>query len=253
MNAPSSQPGALRRPVIGVTPDITLPTADSPFPKFELKRAYTDAVMRAGGLPMVIPYSEEAAVREAYLDRVNGLVVTGGAFDIPPEQYGEDPRDGMGPTKEGRTLFETELLQGALKRGLPVLGVCGGMQLLAVVCGAKLFQDIVKEMPGAKNHEQTIDRSQPLHPIEVQEGTLLAECIGKGQLWVNSTHHQAVRATVANLRVSALAHDGVIEAVEATDYAFALGVQWHPELMIDTVPAHLGLYKVLVARARDRR
>jgi putative glutamine amidotransferase len=242
-----------RRPSIGITPDVTAITQDAPLAKYDLKVAYPDAVLRAGGLPFLLPYSDDRAVIEAYLDRISGVVVTGGAFDIPPEAYGESARDGLGVLKPGRTAFESLVIHAALARNMPVLGVCGGMQLLNVALGGTLYQDIGKEMPNARPHEQTHDRTQPAHPIDIKEGTVLADCIGKGQLMVNSTHHQAVKAVGPKLVVTATSPDGVIEAIEAPTHTFAVGVQWHPELLIDSVPPHLGLYKTFVARAREQR
>lgn len=253
MNHPPRHHGqAPRRPNIGITPDWAQP-ADSAFPRYELKVPYADAVLRAGGLPFVLPYSDDPSCVEAYLDRVSGVLVTGGAFDIPPEAYGEEAREGMGPLKEGRTAFETLLLRGALKRNMPVLGVCGGMQLLNVVLGGTLFQDIGREVAGAREHEQKHDRSQPQHPVEVRSGTLLAEAVGHGQLMVNSTHHQAVRNAGKDVVVSAVSPDGVVEAIESTATGFALGVQWHPEMMLVAIPVHLGVYKVFVQKAREYR
>jgi putative glutamine amidotransferase len=242
-----------RRPTIGITPDFAAADAQATPPRYELKVAYADAVLRAGGLPWVVPYSEEPAVVDAYLEQMAGLVVTGGAFDIPPEAYGDAPRAGLGALKEGRTRFETALVKGALARQLPILGVCGGMQLLNVVLGGTLVQDIALEWPGATEHEQKHDRTQPQHPVEVKAGTLLAECVGQGQLMVNSTHHQAVRALGAGVVASAAALDGIVEALEAPAHPFALGVQWHPELLIQSMPVHLGVYQLLVGRAGERR
>lgn len=242
-----------RRPSIGITPDVSAVTKEAPLPRYDLKAAYADAVFRAGGLPFILPYTDDRAVIEAYLDRVSGIVITGGAFDIPPEAYGEAAREGLGALKPGRTAFETLVLHAALARNLPVLGVCGGMQLLNVALGGTLFQDLAKELPGARPHEQEHDRTQPHHPIDIKDGTVLADCIGKGQLMVNSTHHQAVKAVGPKLVVTATSPDGVIEAIEAPTHNFAVGVQWHPELLIDTVPPHLGLYKTFVARARETR
>jgi putative glutamine amidotransferase len=253
MTLPRRHTSGARRPSIGITPDISTPTADAPILRYELKVPYADAVLRAGGLPWVLPYSEDAAVVEGYLDRISGLVVTGGAFDVPPEAYGDAPRDGLGTLKPGRTAFETELLKGALHRNLPVLGICGGMQLLHVVLGGTLFQDIRRELADAREHEQKHDRTQPQHPVEVKEGTLLAELIGKGQVMVNSTHHQAARRAPESVSVSAVSPDGVIEAIESRTHLFAVGVQWHPELLIHTVPAHFGIYRGFVAKAREIR
>lgn len=246
--------GHPRRPSIAITPDVTVPTPDAPFPRYELKVAYADAVLRAGGLPFVVPYTDDRAAIDCYLDRVSGLVITGGAFDIPPEAYGEVAKEGLGALKPGRTSFELAVLRGALHRKLPVLGVCGGMQLLNVAYGGTLVQDIAREIEGAKAHEQRHDRAQPQHPIDVKEHTVLCDCVGKGQFMVNSTHHQAVKKVGEGLLVAATAYDGVVEAIEgrARDH-FVMGVQWHPELMLDTVPPNLGIYRAFVQRARDRR
>ncbi len=240
----------LRRPLVGITPDVE---GEGDASRYVLKTAYADAVLRAGGLPLVLPFSVEVAVVDGYLDRVSGVVVTGGAFDVPPEAYGEAPREGLGALKPSRTAFETLVLQTALRRKLPILAICGGMQLLNVVLGGTLYQDLRRELRGAKEHEQRNDRTQPSHPVEVREGSALAEVLGRGQLMVNSTHHQAVSQVAPTLRVSASSPDGVVEAIESTEHPFALGVQWHPELLLQSMPLQLGLYRALVQKARETR
>ncbi|MHB8874007.1 MAG: gamma-glutamyl-gamma-aminobutyrate hydrolase family protein [Myxococcaceae bacterium] len=242
-----------RRPSIGITPDRGQTHHEHPVPLYELKAAYADAVLKAGGLPFVLPYSEEPACLEAYLDRVSGLLISGGGFDIPPAAYGEPPKEGLGPTNPPRTAFESALVHAALARNLPVLGICGGMQLLNVVLGGTLHQDIPRELPSARGHMQSHDRSQPHHPIDAKDGTFLGELLGRGQLMVNSTHHQAVKKPGEKVVVSAMSSDGVIEGIEAPSYAFAVGVQWHPEMLLHSVPVHLGLYKALVNKARETR
>ncbi|MET0405358.1 MAG: gamma-glutamyl-gamma-aminobutyrate hydrolase family protein [Cystobacter sp.] len=244
---------APRRPNIGITPDFSASRPDSVFPSYDLRAAYPEAVLRAGGLPLVLPYSDDAACVEAYLDRISGLMVTGGAFDIPPDVYGETAREGLGPTKPPRTAFELALMRGALKRNMPVLGICGGMQLLNVALGGTLFQDIALEVPGAHVHQQLHDRSQPQHPVEVRDGTQLAEALGRGQLMVNSTHHQSVSKPGEQVVVSAVAPDGVVEAIESPPHVFAVGVQWHPELLLQTIPLSVGLFRLLVQKSREHR
>ncbi len=254
MKPPHSHHSPARRPSIALSPDLSTPTSESPHVKAELKLAYCNAVFQAGGLPVILPPTADKAHLDAYLERMAGVIITGGAFDVPPEMYGETARAGMGPTKPERTQFETALIKGALQRKLPILGICGGFQLINVIFGGTLVQDIATELPQARSHQQTHDRSQPQHPVEVRESTMLADAVGRGQLMVNSTHHQALAKIGTNLTVSAVASDGVVEAIESrADGQFVMGVQWHPELLTETLPAHLNIYKMLVSKARDRR
>ncbi len=237
------------RPVIGITPDVG-ETAGRPgrppMPRYELKQAYADAVLASGGLPVVLPYSEDETAPAEAVALCDGLVITGGAFDIPPELYGAKAGDRLGPMKRGRTAYEQRVLHAALEANKPVLGVCGGMQLLAVELGGSLWQDIRDEVPGAFDHEQKLDPREPGHPVQIIEGTALEAILGVRELQVNSTHHQAVRDP-GRARVCAVSPDLIIEAIELPDH-FALGVQWHPELLASL--EHLALYRALVDKSR---
>ncbi len=236
--------------LVGLTADEAEATEASPLASYVLKAPYADAVARAGALPVILPYLDAGAV-DALLDRLDAVVVTGGAFDVSPALYGAAPAPGLGPLKAARTAFEAALTQGALARGLPLLGVCGGMQLLAVLAGGTLLQDLPTERPDALAHEQATDSRQPAHPVAVTAGTRLAAAVGEGGLDVNSTHHQAVDDP-GRLTVSAVAPDGVVEAVEDRSAAFVVGVQWHPERLVARDPRHQGLYDALVAAAAAR-
>lgn len=215
--------------------------------RYGLKSAYVEAVRRAGGVPLALPRMVSDEEARGALEGLSALVITGGAFDVPPEAYGEDPRAGLGRLLPGRTDSEARLGRLALERGLPLLGVCGGMQLLNVLKGGTLHQDIEAELPGAHPHEQEGDRSEPAHPLEVVSGTRLAGLLAPGDHRANSTHHQAVARLGGGLRVSARADDGVIEAIEGTGEAFVLGVQWHPELLTRSCPSHQRIYDALLA------
>jgi putative glutamine amidotransferase len=236
----------VRRPRIGLTLDL-----DEGRRRYELPRAYADAVLAAGGLPIPLPYAAPP-IAAAYLALVDGLVVTGGAFDVPPERYGDAPRAGCGPAKPERTDFEWALCEAALAGHLPLLGVCGGMQLLNVVRGGTLWQDLGRDL-GLAGHEGPAPRDGPHHAVEVVAGSLLASLVGPDPLAVGSTHHQAVRAPGGGVLVSARAPDGVVEAIELPDLPFALGVQWHPEALAGREPRHAALYRGLVEAARDQR
>src|SRR5438270_2670368 len=213
------------RPVIGITPDVgeTSARAGRPsMPRYELKIAYADAVLAAGGLPIVLPYSEDETAPKQAVELCDGLVITGGAFDIPPELYGKKAGDKLGPMKRGRTAYEQRVLRAALDADLPVLAVCGGMQLLAVEAGGSLYQDIGDEVPGAFDHEQRSDPREPGHPVSIVPGTALEAIVGKREIQVNSTHHQAVKDP-GRARVCATASDTIVEAIELPG-KLALGV-----------------------------
>lgn len=235
----------MSRPRIGVTLDL-----DEQGRRYQLPRAYADAVLAAGGLPVPIPCGD-GSVAGAYLALCDGLVVTGGAFDIPPERYRAARSSACGPTKAERTDFEWALCEAALAGRIPLLGVCGGMQLMNVVRGGTLVQDLPAET--GLSHEQPEPKDRPTHAVEIVAGTLLASLVGAQPLPANSTHHQAVQQPGAGVLVSGRAPDGVVEAIELPDAPFALGVQWHPEAVGRHEPRHLALYRGLVAAARDLR
>jgi len=218
-------------PLIGLTLDAEQPGGYSKLPWYALRQNYFASVARAGGLPIALPHEPELA--EAYLDEIDGLLVTGGAFDVDPALYGGGPAHPTVALKEGRTAFELAMVQGALKRDMPILGICGGEQLLAVALGGRLIQHIPDSIPNALAHEQPNPRTEPGHTVEISEGTLLARLIGGTRMAVNSAHHQAVERPGAGSIVNAVAPDGVIEGIESTTHRFALGVQWHPEYAVD--------------------
>ncbi len=236
------------RPIVLLTPDFE---AEAPA-RYVLKRSYADAILAAGGLPLIPAYG--ASVEEL-LAAADALVVTGGAFDIPPESYGETQRAGCGPAKPGRTLFERELLEAALERRMPILGVCGGMQLLNVVRGGTLFQDLGSEVPDALAHEQEGPKELPSHGLSIETPSWIARAAATftQSAEVNSTHHQAVHRLGRGLAVSARAPDGVIEAIEDPELPFVVGVQWHPELMMETQPWNAAIYRLLVKAAEPKR
>lgn len=244
------------RPLIGITIDEGQTEARPgrpPLPRFELKQAYCEAVRRAGGIPLLLPFLAPDELQEVS-SRLSGVVITGGAFDIGPEEYGEQARPGLGALKPERTRFERSVAELSLRRGLPVLGVCGGMQLLNVVLGGSLHQDLATEREGCLAHEQAHDPREPAHEVVVEAGTRLARLLGARPA-VNTTHHQAVKALGAGLRISARAPDGVVEAIEADGESldrtpFVVGVQWHPELLDDADSR--ALYAAFVEAAAAR-
>ncbi len=222
----------MKTPVIGITLDSEDPGVYSKFPWYALRRNYAGAVARAGGLPVALPL--EAELAETYLGHMDGLVVTGGNFDLDPSLFGAADRHRTVKTKDARTDFEMALTKGALARDMPILGICGGQQLLHVALGGTLNQHIPDEVPGALAHEQPNPRDEAGHSVEIVTGTLLHDIVGLDVLSVNSAHHQAARDEPDGVKINARAPDGVIEGMEATAKRFCLGVQWHPEFEINT-------------------
>lgn len=218
------------RPVIGLTLDAEGPGGYSSKPWYALRENYCAAVTRAGGLPLLLPHEPDLA--EHYLSRLDGLIVTGGAFDIDPALFGAEERHPSVKTKDRRTAFEIAILQGALARDLPVLGICGGQQLLNVLLGGSLIQHIPDEVENALPHEQPNPRDEAGHSVTVAPESLLARLTREQSFAVNSAHHQAAKTVGAEVVVSATAPDGVIEAIEAPKRRFCLGVQWHPEYAV---------------------
>lgn len=235
-----------KRPIIGLTLDAEEPGGYSKFPWYAIRRNYADAIAEAGGVPVALPHRADLA--DAYLDALDGLVVTGGAFDVDPALYGDGARHATVSLKQGRTEAELALLRGALARDMPVLGICGGAQLLAVALGGALIQHIPEAIPEALAHEQPNPRDQAGHAVSIAPGTRLAAIVGRETMRVNSSHHQAVRDAGPSLIVNATAPDRVIEGVESPSHRFCIGVQWHPEFLID--PGDARLFAAFIEAAR---
>jgi putative glutamine amidotransferase len=240
------------RPRVLLTPDVE--ERDSRRGSWRahfIDRAYANAVLAAGGVPVVAPYTTNEEVIAAYLDDVQAVVLTGGAFDVDPALFGEQPHESLGTLKPDRTAFERAIYEGAVARGLPLLGVCGGMQLMCVLRGGTLWQDIGSQTDSAVPHEQDEPKDEAGHDVDVAAGTKLADICGAGALGVNSTHHQAVRALGDGLVASATAADGIVEAFEDPALPFYVAVQWHPEAMPD--PRQQAIYRALVHAAQRPR
>lgn len=231
----------MTRPVIGIEVDVALTESGRRFAK--VYETYCDAVSDAGGAPVLLPPAPDEAL-EAVLAVVSGLVLPGGD-DLAADLWGEvqRPCPRFVAVDARRLDHGRRLLALARARRLPVLGVCYGAQLLSLVRGGAMVQDIPDEVPGALAH------AGEAHPVDVAPGSLLARLLGPGPLEVNSRHHQSVRGPGEGLVVSARSRDGVVEAVEAPDEPFVLGVQWHPE---DLGPAGAPLFRGLVEATRRR-
>lgn len=208
---------------------------------------YARSILEAGGLPFALPQQEILASAEEYVASLDGLVFSGGK-DSDPFFYGQEPLPEMKTFDVGRDEWEFALFSAAMKRGIPLLGICRGHQLINVAMGGTLYQDLRAQAPGAAAHNPEgfpVDRL--FHSINIAEDSLLYRIFGKSTMRVNSFHHQAVGLLAPGLKVSALAPDGVIEGFESIDAGkLILGVQFHPESLTLRFPEFSRLFETFV-------
>lgn len=235
------------KPVIGLTCQLF----PEPLARSSVNQQYVDAVVAAGGAPLLIPIGLDPEA----LDRIYGLVdavLLPGGDDVSPKLYGETPHPRLGDVSEARDSLELDVARRALCDGIPVLGICRGIQLLAVAAGGTLWQDVPSQYEAALGHDiREHGRDHLCHEIEIEPESRLEHAIGATTATVNSFHHQAVRNVPQGFRVTARAKDGIVEAIESTDDRFVMGVQCHPEGMWrTTAPEFAGLFSAFVEAAR---
>lgn len=208
--------------VIGITPNYSYTEHC-----YKIHEDYFHAIQQAGGQPVLLAPNKEIP------PYIQGLVFSGGG-DVDPLLFGEEPLENNGEISPLRDSFELPLCKNALKASIPLLGICRGMQILALAAGSSIFQDIKSQTSSPLKHSQQAPRFHPTHYVDVAEGSRLYQLTGQKQLLVNSFHHQAVASPGADVLVSAKSADGLIEAIEHKSHPFAIGLQWHPEAMKDT-------------------
>jgi len=235
-----------RRPVIGLTSDVRVEKRTLGF----VFDSYWESVARAGGLPLQIPPLAEPELVPEVLAVVDGVVIVGGN-DLDPRLYGEEPLETQDPVPAARQRFDLELARALLASDHPVLGICYGCQLLAVVSGGALWQHVPTQVGDRVRHAGAYP-DLPVHEIAVRSGSKLRNLLGSERVSVNSAHHQAPKRLGPGLVVSATADDGVIEGFEAEDERFLVGVEWHPDLMPDR-PEQRRLFEAVVEAAGSRK
>lgn len=239
------------RPVVGVTCDLW---GEPGSEREGVSRAYTEAVWQAGGLPVLVTTETAAAVAEL-IARMDALLVTGGG-DVAPERFGQAPHPRLGRVTRERDELELSLVAEAYRQDLPTLGVCRGIQVMAVALGGGLIQDLDSERSGAgERHDQhgKGPRDGPAHHVQLEATSQLARLVGADQVAVNSFHHQVVQEPIPpQLALAGRSDDGWVEALEAPGRRFFLGVQWHPEHLWRKDPAAAKLFTGLIEAASSR-
>lgn len=224
----------MKKPVIGITLDLINNEVISKFPCYTLGQHYANSIIHAGGIPIMIPYQEGNINK--IINVIDGLIIPGGDLDVPPKLYGQEIVSDKVKLHSERTDFEIALLDQAINVKIPFLGICNGMQLFNVYCGGSLYQHLPDYIDSNIKHEQPHPKHIPSHSVMINHNTLLSKLATDQKVFmVNSTHHQAVDRLGQGLVASAIAEDGVIEAIELPSQKFAIGLQWHPEYLGNTL------------------
>jgi len=247
------------RPLIGI-PGQTLQAIDgipAELPhSWVMNHRYFTALASAGAAPVLVPLLEDAAALRAVYDSLAGVFLAGGV-DVDPASYHEPQASICGRTDPARDRVEIQLAEWAREEGMPLLGVCRGMQIMNVAAGGSLYQDCAEFFEGSHKHDYLPTAGYPrehlAHAVRVMPGSRLHTLFGADEVQVNSMHHQGVRQVPGTLVASALAPDGLVEALELPGDTFFLGVQWHPEVLYDTDAATRRLFQAFVAAARAYR
>lgn len=218
--------------------------------------SYQEAVAGAGGAPVIVPLGLNEKAWRAIFERLDGLVLPGGP-DVSPAIYGEEPLEEMGRVDEELDRAELILARWAVAADRPLLAVCRGIQVLNVALGGTLYQDIAAQLPDALEHHRFRSRGYPsndqAHAVAVEPDSRLAAALGAVKVTTNSRHHQAIKTPAPSLRVVAHTSDGLIEGVEIPHARFAIGVQWHPENLVDDDPHMRRLFETFIKAARGTK
>jgi putative glutamine amidotransferase len=212
---------------------------------------YVEGVAEAGGIPIVLPPIGERRAAEVIVGGLDGLLLSGGS-DLHPSFYGEEPIPELGVTIPERDAFEMALVGEALRRRIPVFGICRGLQVLNVALGGTLYQDLPSQYDGeVLGHRQQTPKTQPTHEVEISRSTCVGGIVGREMLKVNSYHHQGIKDLAGGLAVAARSSDGIIEAIEARDFSegWIVGVQWHAEAMRFGAPVQREFFRAHVSAA----
>lgn len=241
----------VRKPIIGISANILIDQGGK-FPGYRrsyVNEDYVKAVVLSGGIPVILPITDDESVIASYIEKVDGLLLSGG-YDIYPQNYGEEPLEKIGETLPERDAYEACLLQLAMHKKMPILGICRGLQMINVYQKGTLWQDLSYNKDISIKHTQAYSPTLPTHTVNIEKDSMLYDILKVESTLVNSFHHQIIREIGEDLKVVARAKDGAIEAVELKNYPFLLAVQWHPEMMHATSDIMLNIFKRFIEVSR---
>lgn len=237
----------MAKPLIAVCPQYDLNTG-----LYRMAPSYMEALEAAGALPTILSFGVSAADLPRLVSVFDGLLVPGGP-DVSPFCFGEDALAACGPICRQRDQLETLMIPAFLEAGKPVFGICRGIQIMNILLGGDIYQDIPSMTDSRLQHKQTAPETEPVHQVTVTENSLLRQITGQATLLVNSLHHQAVRDPAPGFVPCAYSADGLIEAQYMPDRSFVLGVQWHPELLWKEDPSALALFEAFAKACQSSK
>ena len=239
-----------RRPIIGISSSVIVDEVGSfaGYKRAYVNKDYVDAVIRAGGVPLIIPFSTDKEVIISQAQLIDGLILSGG-HDISPYNYGQEPSQKIGETFPERDTYEIILLEESKKRNIPILGICRGFQLINVAAGGTLYQDLSLIPGNILKHNQVSNPTLKTHKVEIKENSFISSIFGK-ETMVNSFHHQVINKVANDFIVVAKASDGAVEAIEHKTYKFLVAVQWHPEMLAVNCEKARELFSKFVEEAK---
>ena len=238
-----------KKPIIGISSSVIVDDSGSfaGYKRAYVNKDYVDAVIKAGGVPLIIPFNTDKEVIISQAQVIDGLIISGG-HDVSPYNYGQEPSPLLGETFPERDTYEMLLLEESKKRNLPILGICRGSQIINVAGGGTLYQDLSLIPGNVLKHNQVSKPTLKTHKIQIEENSIISEIFGK-ETMVNSFHHQALDKVADDFKVVARASDGIVEAIQHKTYKFLVGVQWHPEMLAVECDEARELFKRLIEEA----
>lgn len=242
----------MKKPIIGVVGSLSDETRANIMESTErvfISEKFINCVEYAGGIPLILAHVREIEDIKAQIDVCDGIMLCGG-MDIHPIYYGEEPHEKLGFVNSKEDEYQIKIARMALNLHKPILGICRGHQLLNVVCGGTLYQDLSEILSTTIKHDQISKRYEPYHSINIAKNTKLEELLGSSTL-VNSLHHQCIKELGTGLKATAHSKDGIIEAIEMPDRDFVMGLQWHPEEMaMHRDENMLNIFKEFIIKSR---
>lgn len=240
----------MKKPIIGISGSWIIETeyGFAGYKRAYVNDDYVQSVLRAGGIPLILPIVEDLAVIESYIEQIDGLIMSGG-HDVNPILFNEEPSNKLGDILPERDAFDIALIKSCMKAKKPLLGICRGEQILNVANGGTLYQDLSFAPNSSIKHNQKTNYDFATHSVDIEKGSKLYEILGE-EILVNSFHHLAVKDVAPDFKIVATSKDGIVEGIEKIGDEFIIGVQWHPEMLSKKYSNMAKLFERLVAEAK---